>query len=58
MKVERKLVLTNEEKTMLISLRDKLDYLLKDEDDFSGREDADVLFYALWNFCTEFLEGA
>ena len=58
MKVERKLVLTNEEKTMLISLRDRLEYLLKDEDDFSGREDADVLYDTLWNFCAEFLEDA
>lgn len=58
MKIERKIVLTEQEKNMLVYLRDKFEYLLKDEDDFSGREDADVLYDALWNFCTEFLEDA
>ena len=55
MKVERKLVLTNEEKTMLICLRDRLEYLLKDEDNFDGREDAVILYDALWNFCDNLL---
>jgi hypothetical protein len=55
MKVERKLVLTNEEKTMLICLRDRLEYLLKDEDDFDSREDADTLYDALWKFCEDLL---
>lgn len=58
MKVEKRLVLTHEEKNMFKYLRDKLDYLLKDEDEFVGREEADTLYEALWNFCNENLEDA
>lgn len=58
MRVEKTLVLTNEEKTMLVCLRDRLEYLLQDEDDFVGREEADTLYEALWNFCNEILEDA
>ena len=53
MKVERKIVLTEEEKNMLVYLREKFDYLLRDEDDFDGREEADILCDALWNFCQQ-----
>lgn len=55
MKVERKIVLTEQEKNLLIYLRDKFEYLLKDEDDFSGREEADALYEALYAFCEECL---
>ena len=55
MKVEKTLVLTNEEKNMLVYLRDEFEYLLKDEDDFSGREEADALYEALYSFCEECL---
>lgn len=58
MKVERKIVLTEREKAMLTCLRDEFEYLLQDEDDFNGREEADALYEALYNFCNECLEDA
>lgn len=58
MKVERKIVLTEREKAMLTCLRDEFEYLLLDEDDFTGREEADALYEALCSFCNECLEDA
>lgn len=55
MKVERRIVLTEQEKNMLVYLRDKFEYLLKDEDDFDGREEADILCDALYAFCEQCL---
>lgn len=55
MKVERKIVLTEREKTMLTCLRDEFEYLLQDEDDFVGRVEVDALYEALYAFCEECL---
>ena len=55
MKVERKIVLTEREIAMLTCLRDEFEYLLKDEDDFTGRVNADALYEALCDFCEECL---
>lgn len=55
MKVEKRIVFTEEEKIALTSLRDKLEYLLEEEEDFIGREDAGELYEALYNFCSQVL---
>lgn len=53
MKVEKRIVLTEQEKNMLVHLRDEFEYLLTDEDDFNGRTETDGLYVALCNFCDE-----
>lgn len=55
MKVEKRIVLTEQEKNMLVHLRDGFEYLLTDEDDFNGREEVDALYEALYSFCEEYL---
>lgn len=50
MTVEKRLIMNHEDAEIIYKLRDDLEILLLDEDEFIGREQAEDLYNALYRF--------
>lgn len=48
--VEKRLIMSNEDVEIIYKLRDDLEILLLNEDEFIGREEAEDLYNALYRF--------
>lgn len=48
--VEKRLIMSNEDAEIIYKLRDDLEILLLNEDEFIGREEAEDLYNALYRF--------
>ena len=56
MTVEKRLIVSHEEAEAIYKLRDKLEELLLDEDEFFCRDQTTDLYNALYAFCKDVLE--